>query len=224
MPSLPAAERQARIQDHLGLVRHAARRYRGWSDYEDILQAGTIGLIHAVDHYDPAQGTSFSSYAVPSITGAIKHHLRDRSATVRIPGRLQELAARVSGSVEEQRHRLGRSPTIAEIAEALAVSTDEVLEAIEADHARVTVSTSAEDSPVLELGGADEQFERVEMRESVRQALGRLPVLERQILDLRYYQDCSQSTIADRLGITQMQVSRILRRASQQLREELAEV
>ena len=223
MPPLQSAEREARIRDHLGLVRHVALHYRGWSDYEDIVQAGTLGLIHAVDHYDPSHGTSFSSYAVPSITGAIKHHLRDQSATVRIPGRLQELAGRVARSVEEQRQRLGRSPTIAEIAGDLGVSVTEVLEAIEADHARVTVSTSTEDSPALELGNADEQFERVETRESVRRALQRLPALERQVVDLRYYQDCSQSAIADRLGITQMQVSRILRRVSEQLREELAD-
>ncbi|MFA7324231.1 MAG: sigma-70 family RNA polymerase sigma factor [Candidatus Nanopelagicales bacterium] len=216
-------QREQQIAAHIGLVHHVARHYRSANDYEDIVQAGLLGLIYAVDHFDPERGLAFSTYAVPCITGAIKHHLRDSTSSIRIPGRTQELASRVSRAIEDLTTASNRSPTIPEIASHLSLTTDEVLAAIEAHHARSPISTDDDDLPAALLGQSDTALETVENRESVLQALRALPDLDRRVVDLRFYNDRSQTQIAQELGISQMQVSRVLVRALRQLRELLAD-
>lgn len=212
--------RQQQIAEHLGLVHHVARRFRSAADYEDLVQVGTEGLIRAVDNFDPAKANAFSSYAVPSITGAIRHYLRDHATSVKVPGRLQESALRVSRVVDHLAQSLGRSPTVAEIAEELGTTQEHVLEAIEANHAHSTISLESEDSSD-ELGIEDGQLEQVETRIAVRQAMAKLPALERRVIERRYYGGLSQSQIAQELQISQMQVSRILGRATTTLRSAL---
>lgn len=206
----------------MGLVHHVARHYRGRGDDEDIVQAGLLGLIHAVDHFDPDRGMAFSSYAVPCITGAIKHHLRDTSSTIRVPGRVQELAAQVARAIEELTATGGRSPTLQQVAERLGVSLDEVVSAIEADHARNPLSTDDEEGPAAALGQSDAALELVEDREAVLQALRSLPAAERRAVELRFYGGRTQTQIAEELGVSQMQVSRLLARALRRLREQLS--
>ncbi len=216
--------REQQIADHLGLVHHVARRFHSSGEFDDLVQVGTLGLIRAVDHFDPAQGNSFSSYAVPSITGAIRHYLRDQAASVKVPGRLQEASAHVSRAVDQLSQSLGRSPKVTEIADELGISTDQVLEAIEANHAHSTISLESEESPLAQLGVADAAIEQAETRMAVRQALAALPELDREVVHRRFYLGCSQTQIAEQLSISQMQVSRILARATRQLRSSLLDL
>ncbi|MDP2012702.1 MAG: sigma-70 family RNA polymerase sigma factor [Actinomycetota bacterium] len=216
--------REQQIAEHLGLVHHVASRFRSAADYEDLVQVGTVGLIRAVDNFDAGLGNSFSSYAVPSIAGAIRHYLRDQSTSVKVPGRLQESSARVARAVDRLTQSLGHSPTIAEIARELGSSQDYVLEAIEANHAHVSLSLDSEDSSLGELGSLDEDLEQVETRMAVRQALATLPALDRLVIEQRFYRGRSQTQIAQDLQISQMQVSRIITRATAQLRGPLVDV
>jgi RNA polymerase sigma-B factor len=218
---MDAQLREQQIASHTGLVHHVARRFRGAADYEDLVQVGMLGLIHAVDHFDSDQGSSFSTYAVPSITGAIRHHLRDHSTSIKVPGRLQESAARVSRAVDQLTQQLGRSPTVAEIAQLTGTSQDAVLEAIEANHAHTTVSLEDEQSPLGSLGIVDSELEAVETRMAIRQALQALAPADRSVIEQRFYQGRTQSQIADDLQISQMQVSRIIGRTLTQLRASL---
>lgn len=221
---MDAREREQHIAEHIGLVHHVARRFRTSSEYEDLVQVGMVGLIHAVDHFDPSQGTSFSSYAVPSITGAIRHHLRDHSSSIKVPGRVQELASKVSRAVDHLTQRHGRSPTVAEIADDIGTSQEAVLEAVEANHAHSTISLEAEDSPLADLATIDSDLGEVETRLVVRQALSRLPALDRRVIEQRFYRGRTQSQIAEDLQISQMQVSRIISRSLTQLRQALADI
>ena len=220
---MDASAREQTIAEHLGLVHHVARRFRSAAEYDDLVQVGTEGLIHAVDHFEAEQGNSFSSYAVPSIMGAIRHYLRDHSSSIKVPGRLQESSARVARAVEHLTHASGRSPTIAEIAQELQTTQEHVLEAIEANHVHTTVSLESEESPLHELGALDSDLERMETRIAVRQALAQLPLLDQQVLRQRFYLRRTQSQIAQELHISQMQVSRIITRAAAALRSSLVD-
>lgn len=216
--------REQQIAEHLGLVHHVARRFRSAADYEDLVQVGTVGLIRAVDHFDASLGNSFSSYAVPSITGAIRHYLRDQSTSIKVPGRLQESSARVSRAVDRLAQSLGRSPTVGEIADELSASQEYVLDAIEANHAHATVSLDGEESALGEFRVLDEALEQVETRMAVRQALSTLPAIDQEVIEQRFYRGRSQTQIAEDLHISQMQVSRIITRATTQLRGSLIDV
>jgi RNA polymerase sigma-B factor len=216
------AERDRAIAAHIGLVHHVARHYRGAGDHEDVVQAGLVGLIHAVDHFDPGRGIAFSTYAVPCIAGAIKHHLRDSTSSIRIPGRTQELARQVSRAIDDLTAQAGRTPTIAQVAAALGIPEDDVLAAIEANHARTPMSTDEHESALATLGLDDAALEQVEDRESVVQAMRTLPAAERRVVELRFYAGRSQTQIAEELGVSQMQVSRLQARALRQLRELLS--
>ena len=217
-------DREQQIAEHLGLVHHVARRYRQSADYEDLVQVGTEGLIRAVDNFDASRGHAFSSYAVPSITGAIRHYLRDHARTIKVPGRLQATAAHVSQAIESLSQALGRSPTVPEIATELGISQEQVLEAIEANHAGAIVSLESEESAAGNLGAIDGSLEQVEERMAVRQALSTLPLIDQQVVKQRYYRLRSQTQIAQDLQISQMQVSRILARATIRLRESLVDL
>lgn len=230
-PGLPA-DRAAAIRDqlvtmHLPLVRHLARRYRDrGEDLDDLVQVGTIGLINAVDRFDPSRGVELSTFATPTILGEIKRHFRDRSWAVRVPRRLQELVTRLTTTTDELTRTLQRSPTVRELAEALEVSEEDVLDALEARHAYAADSLQPKGDdehagPADTLGVDEPAFEEIEERESLRPLLAALPDRERRILTMRFQQHLSQSQIAQELGISQMHVSRILARTLADLRRDL---
>jgi RNA polymerase sigma-B factor len=209
---------------HLPLVQHLARRYRDRGEsLDDLVLVGTVGLIKAVDGFDVSRGVEFSTYATPTILGEIKRHFRDRAWAVRVPRRLQELQSRVTRSTEELTRTLHRAPTVRELAAALDVTEDDVLDAIEARHAYATdsIDDGGDDgaSPMAtRMGFDDPAFEAIEDRESLRPLLEQLTERERQIILLRFFHSMSQTQIAEELGISQMHVSRLLARSLAQLR------
>lgn len=217
---------------HLPLVHHLARRYRDRGEsIDDLVQVGTVGLIKAVDRFDRSRGVEFSTFATPTILGEIKRHFRDTTWAVRVPRRLQELQAQATASSDELTRTLHRSPTVRELAEAIGVSEDEVLQALEARHAYNASSLDAGSSdesdgaaPIADrFGAVDPQFELVEYRETLRPLLDRLPDRERRIVMLRFFHNLSQTQIAEEMGMSQMHVSRLLARALEQLRANMSE-
>jgi len=217
---------------HLPLVRHLARRYRDRGEsLDDLVQVGTVGLINSVDRFDRSRGVELSTYATPNILGEIRRHFRDRTWSLRVPRRLQELQAQVTTRGEELTRVLHRSPTVRELAESLGVGDEEVLEALEARHAYATSSLDAGSDDDAEgatplaarIGTVDPEFERVEYREALRPLLESLPERERRIILLRFFHNMSQTQIAEELDISQMHVSRLLGRALARLREGLAD-
>lgn len=229
---LREAARAELITLHLPLVQHLARRYRDRGEpYEDLVQVGTVGLIKAIDGFDPERGLELSTYATPTILGEIKRHFRDRTWAVRVPRRLQELQSQVTRRADELTVTLQRSPTVRELAASLDVSEADVLDALEARQAYVTqsIDASAEDegaSPTVgslgALGALDSRFDEIDDREALRPLLAALPEREREILQMRFVQNMSQSQIGEKLGISQMHVSRLLSRTLLQLRDGLA--
>jgi RNA polymerase sigma-B factor len=232
----PDDPERTRVRDelvvmHLPLVRHLARRYRDRGEpRDDLMQVGTIGLINAIDRFDPSLGTEFATYATPTILGEIKRHFRDRTWAVKVPRRMQELHIAVSSATDTLTQSLGRSPTVHELAEYLDVTDEDVLDALEVRHAYSTIALDppndeSDESPrsvIDSLGQLDDALESVDDRESLRPLLEALPERERQIIILRFFQNMSQSQIAGELGISQMHVSRLLARTLADLREGLA--
>lgn len=224
-----AALRDQLVEMHLPLVEHLARRFRNRGEpLDDLTQVATIGLIKSVDRFDPERGVEFSTYATPTIVGEIKRHFRDRGWAVRVPRRLQELRLQLTGATNELSQRLGRAPTVAELAVHLKLSEEEVLEGLESANAYSTLSLDVpeqgdEDAPAVvdSLGSQDEALEGVEYRESLKPLLERLPPREKKIILLRFFGNMTQSQIAAEIGISQMHVSRLLARTLAQLREDL---
>lgn len=224
-----AALRDALVELHLPLVEHLARRFRNRGEpLDDLVQVATIGLIKSVDRFEVDRGVEFSTYATPTIVGEIKRHFRDRGWAVRVPRRLQELRLHLSTATAELSQQLGRAPTVAELAERLGRSEEEVLEGLESANAYSTLSLDVPeqgegDSPAVvdSLGGEDEALEGVEYRESLKPLLERLPPREKRILMLRFFGGMTQSQIATELGISQMHVSRLLARTLAKLRADL---
>src|SRR3954469_4678903 len=216
------------VELHLPLVEHCARRFvnRG-EPFEDLVQVGTIGLIKAVDRFDSDRGVEFSTYATPTVIGEIKRHFRDKGWAVRVPRRLQELRLALTTATAELSQQHGRSPTVHELAEKLAISEEEVLEGLESANAYSTLSLDVPDtddeSPAVAdtLGSEDEALEGVETRESLKPLLEQLPPREKTILLLRFFGNMTQSQIAQEVGISQMHVSRLLARTLAQLRDKL---
>jgi RNA polymerase sigma-B factor len=217
------------VKGHLPLVEYLARRFAGRGEpLDDLVQVATIGLIKAVDRFDPERGVEFSTYATPTIAGEIKRHFRDKGWAVRVPRRLQELKLALTRASADLTQQLGRAPTVAELATHLNISEEDVLEGLESAHAYSTVSLDAPDSDDDEgpavadsLGMVDEALEGVEYRESLKPLLEALPAREKRILVLRFFSGMTQSQIAAELGISQMHVSRLLARTLAQLREGL---
>lgn len=205
------------VRMHMPLVEHLARRYRDRGEaYQDLVQVGMVGLVKAVDRFDTERGVEFSTFATPTIVGEIKRHFRDRTWSVKVPRRLQELHASVTKAVERLSAELGRSPTVREIGERLGVPDEDVLDALEIAQ---VYTTSSLDAPTREegatsiadsIGGDDPALEAVEYRESLRPLLDALPDRERRIVMLRFFHNQSQSQIAAAMGISQMHVSRLL--------------
>ena len=227
-----AAARDELVTMHLALVKHLARRYRDRGEsLDDLVQVGTVGLINAVDRFDTSKGVAFSTFATPTILGEIKRHFRDRTWAVRVPRRMQELQAKVTRRTDELTRALNRAPTVRELAESLEVSQDDILDAIEARQAYSANSIDAgsdddglDTSPLAErLGTEEPAFEAIEDRESLRPLLEQLPERERRIIVMRFFQNMSQTQIAEEMGISQMHVSRLLARSLGELRRGLTD-
>lgn len=220
-----AALRQQVVESELSLVRHLAQRFRGRGEpLDDLIQVGAIGLLHAIDRFDPKRG-GFTAFAVPTIVGEIRRHFRDRGWALRVPRRLQDLGRHVAQAREELTHLLERSPTAREVADRLGIEPELVLEAMETSSAQVTVplpSASEENSCVM-LGVADHGLNLVEDRVTLQPLLARLPARERTILALRFVQGLSQSQIAQEVGVSQMHVSRLITRSLATLRQGLVD-
>ncbi len=213
------------VTAHMGLAEYLARRFTNRGEpLDDLVQVAALGLLKAVDRFDPERGLEFSTYATPTIVGELKRHFRDKGWAVRVPRRVQELHLRLGSVVSMLSQELGRSPTIGEIAQAAAVSEEEVLEAIEAGHAYRFTSLDApsgsDDDMSLsaELGEEDQGLIDSEHRVTLSPLIAQFPPRERMILHLRFFEGLTQSEIAGRLGISQMHVSRLLARALAQLR------
>jgi RNA polymerase sigma-B factor len=224
--------RERLIEQYLPLVRSLARRYsyRG-EQLEDLVQVGCIGLIKAIDRFDIERGVELTTYATPNIIGEIKRHFRDKGWSVRVPRGLQELNVRLSHIIEEQTVQLERSPTIAELAKAAGVEEEEVLEALESGQAYATLSLSApagggdegsDLDPLESLGEIEHEYEVSEDRAVLAPGLRALDDRERRILHLRFFEGLTQSQIAQQVGISQMHVSRLIRRALEKIRDEIA--
>jgi RNA polymerase sigma-B factor len=209
------------IEDQLFLARRLARRFRDRGEpVDDLIQVATLGLVHAVDGYDPTRGCEFVGYATPTIVGEIRRYFRDKGWRIKVPRKLQELLLRVNRARVELSQTMAGSPTPDDLARHLGVPVEDVVEATAVGRLYQPVSLSTADSPdgepspglvLAEPGGReDPAIEAVDFRESVRPLLAALPVRERQILALRFFHEMTQSQIAAELGISQMHVSRLL--------------
>ena len=227
-------DREARDQalvELMPLVRALASRYAGRGEpLEDLVQVGALGLIKAVDRFDVDRGVEFSSYAVPTIVGEIRRHFRDRAWAMHVPRRLKELSVRLSRVLDELTTELGRSPTIAELAAATGVEDEDVIDALDSANAYSTRSLHApfddgdETSLADKLGEDDAGFAEVEDGSLVAAGLDALDERERRIVELRFFEEKTQSQIAAEVGISQMHVSRLLRSALATMRGRIEEV
>jgi RNA polymerase sigma-B factor len=221
--------RECLVECYLPLARKLAARYRGRAGepFDDLLQVASVGLLKAIDRFDPDRGTAFSTFAVPTILGELKRYFRDTGWSAHVPRGAQELALKVQEAEQAISSRLGRSPTAAELAQYMEMSVEEVLDGLEAAAAHHATSL---DVPHDELDGEsrslsdvlgedDPRFERIDASLTVASAATELSERELRVLELRFSGELTQSEIAKRLGISQMQVSRILRRALARLRE-----
>jgi RNA polymerase sigma-B factor len=219
--------RTAVIERMLPLAHGIARRYAGRGEpLDDLEQVASIGLLKAIDRFDVGRDVRFTTFAVPTIAGEVKRHFRDRGWMLRVPRDLQELAARVGGAREELTRTLGRAPTVDELAKAARISAEDVVDALNAAAAYRAVSLDdplgAEGrAPAEQLGGDDDAFERAEQRLLLDRGLSALAPREREILRLRFFEGLTQREIAERVGISQMHVSRLIRRSLADLRAAL---
>ena len=224
--------REQLIEQYMSLVRSLARRYsyRG-EQLEDLVQIGAIGLIKAIDRFDLERGVELTTYATPNIIGEIKRHFRDKGWSVRVPRGLQELNVQLSRLIEQLTVQYSRSPTIPELAKAAGVEEELVLEAIESGRAYTSLSLSVgggggdEDDldPLESLGTEEHQYEVSEDRAVLAPGFKALDERERKILQLRFFDGLTQSQIAQQVGISQMHVSRLIRRSLEKIRETIAE-
>jgi RNA polymerase sigma-B factor len=220
--------RDGLVERALPLAHQIARRYvRSGEQFEDVLQVARFGLVKAVSRFDPDRGVAFSTYAVPTMVGEIKRHFRDNGWAVHVPRSLQERALKVEQAEKTLSGRLGRAPTVSELAELLELGQEEVLEAMEAatayDSRSLDAPAPTEDdegrSYADTLGGPENGYELVEDLTVVSAAVKTLLPRERRILHMRFMEDMTQSEIAKHIGVSQMQISRLLRGTLTQLRE-----
>ena len=225
-----AEARDQLIVNHINLVRFLASKFKNRGEsLEDLIQVGTIGLIKAIDRFDPERGLEFTTYATPTIMGEIKRHFRDKGWSVRVPRRLQELSAKVNQASDELTNQLQRSPSVAEIADRLGTTVDEVLEAME--------SSSAYSSVPLEGGGSSDDDESPSVidhyvtedadlaasddRIVLEDAIADFSPREQDVIRMRFVDGLTQVEIAERMGISQVQVSRLLRRTLRRLQDKI---
>ncbi len=217
------------MEAHLGFSVYMARRYtkRGVAD-EDLRQVATLALVKAVDRFDPDRGFAFATFAGRTVEGEIKRHFRDKTWVVRVPRGTKELHLAVRRATDELSLRLGRSPTVPEVADHIGVATDDVVAALSAAAALAPESLDA--PPRNDAGAAagdrqavladdEDRFEAAEDRLAVKDLMATLPEREREIVRLRFYEDLTQTEIAERMGMSQMHVSRLLRRSFSEMRE-----
>jgi RNA polymerase sigma-B factor len=221
--------RNTLIELNLALVKFAAARFRSRSEpMEDIVQVGTIGLIKAIDRFEADRGVEFPTFAMPTIVGEIKRFFRDTSWSVRVPRRLQELRLDLAKAGDELAQQLDRAPTVAELADRLGISHDEVIEGMAASNAYTASSLDAqpeedeaEGALADRIGYEDHGLEGIEYIESLKPLIAELPLRDRKILSLRFVANMTQSEIGEELGISQMHVSRLLARTLGRLRRGL---
>lgn len=224
-----AEVRNKLVTGHLPLAEHIAARFSNRGvPREDLVQVATLGLINAVDRFQPDRGTDFLSFAVPTVMGEVRRHFRDASWSMHVPRRLKELNLAINAASAELSQRLGRAPTPSELGKHLDLPPEQVYEGLEAGNAYHSMSLDEALSPEADsdplgdtLGQQDEGLEGVENYESLRPLIEALPERERQILTLRFFRHMTQTQIADRIGISQMHVSRLLSRTLENLRESL---
>ena len=223
------ALREELVTGYLPVAQHIARRFahRG-EPLDDLIQVATVGLINAVDRFEPGRGSDFFSFAVPTISGEVRRHFRDQGWSMRVPRRLKDLHVSLNAAIAELSQRLGRAPRPSELAEKLDLPTNEVLEGLAAGQAYRGSSLdeilSGDQSGTTLgdlLGQADAELERVEYQQSLQPLLAELPHRERTILMLRFFGNMTQTQIADRVGVSQMHVSRLLAQTLAKLRERL---
>jgi RNA polymerase sigma-B factor len=220
------AARVELVERTLPLARTLARRYANKGEaLDDLEQVAALGLVKAIERFDLDREVRFTTFAVPTIAGEIKRHFRDRGWMIRVPRDVQELSARLTVTRDRLTRELGRSPTVEQLAKAAHAGVEQVLEALSAADAYRALSL---DEPLGEgiealdaIGGDDLGFERVEQRHLLRSGLTHLPAREREILHLRFYEGLTQREIADRVGVSQMHVSRLIRRSLESLRKRL---
>src|SRR5947209_17263249 len=220
--------REELIQRFLPLARKLARRYTGAREpFEDLFQVASLGLVKAVDRFDTSRGTAFSSFAVPTILGELKRYFRDLGWSVHVPRGAQEMALKVEEAQQRLTTKTGRPPSVPDLAQYLEMSIEDVLDALETASAHHSTSLDAprddgeEESGTLAdaFGELDERFELVDASVTIAAAAEQLSARERRVLALRFVEDMTQTQIAEQIGVSQMQVSRILRRALGRLRE-----
>ncbi|MBM6817130.1 SigB/SigF/SigG family RNA polymerase sigma factor [Olsenella uli] len=225
-----AEARDQLIVSHLNLVRFLASKFKNRGEsLEDLVQVGTIGLIKAIDRFDPERGLEFTTYATPTIMGEIKRHFRDKGWSVRVPRRLQELSAKVNQATDELVNQLQRSPSVAEIADHLGASVDEVLEAMESSSAYSSVplegggSSDDEEAPSVidHYATEDADLAATDDRIVLEQAVADFSPREREVVKMRFEDGLTQVEIAERLGISQVQVSRLLRRTLRRIQDKI---
>jgi RNA polymerase sigma-B factor len=215
------------VEQFMPLARKLARRYGGREPFDDLLQVASIGLLKAIDRFDSDRGAAFSSYAVPTILGELKRHFRDTGWFVHVPRGAQELALKVQQAEERLSASSGRSPSVQELAQYLEIGVEDVIGALEAaagHHSTPLDAPSGRDDDERAtladtLGAEDERFELIDAGVTIATVASELPERERLVLGLYFFEDQTQSQIADEIGVSQMQVSRILRRALKRLRE-----
>lgn len=222
--------REQLVMSHLNLVRFLANKFKNRGEpLDDLMQVGYLGLLKAIDRFDPARGLEFTTFATPTIMGEIKRHFRDKGWSVRVPRRLQELSAKVNQATDTLTTKLQRSPTVDEIADYLDASVDEVLEAMESSSAYSSVPLEApsgadtDDAPsVLDrYATEDSDLAITDDRLIIEEALKGFSPREREVIDLRFLQGMTQIEIAEQLGISQVQVSRLLRRTLKKIQDKI---
>ena len=219
--------REELVRRFIPLARSLARRYdRSSEPFEDLLQVASLGLLKALDRFDPEMGHPFASFAVPTILGEMRRHFRDAGWSVHVPRGSQERALKVRDAQERLANERGRAPTVQELAQYLELAQDDVVDALQAIQAYESLSLDAPRPGATDeatsygdaIGEEDSRYELVELDATVSAVLGRIPQREREILRMRFVEDLTQTEIATRVGISQMQVSRLLRRSLDQLR------
>ncbi|MFD6855721.1 SigB/SigF/SigG family RNA polymerase sigma factor [Rhodococcus sp. NPDC060090] len=225
------AIRERVVERCLPLAEHIARRFDGRGEaFEDLVQVARLGLVNAVDRFDADRGADFVSFAVPTIMGEVRRHFRDTAWAVRVPRRMKELHLSLSHATAELSQRLGRAPSANELAQELGIDQEEVLQGLVAGNAYTTISvdrssSQTEDGLTLAdtLGEYDAALDEVENSEALRPLLDALPERERSIVMLRFFGNMTQTQIAERVGVSQMHVSRLLAKTLAQLRDQLGD-
>lgn len=225
--------REQLIMQHINLVRYLAAKFKNRGEpLDDLIQVGNIGLIKAIDRFDPSRGLEFTTFATPTIMGEIKRHFRDKGWSVRVPRRLQELSAKVNQVTDELTKELMHAPSVEEIADKLGVSVDEVLEAMESSSAYSSISLEvnpvgsdsdddAAPSILDRYATEDEDLAQSDDRMLLEDAIRDFSPKEQEVINMRFVEGLTQVEIAEKLGISQVQVSRMLRRTLQRIQEKI---